>query len=102
VKLKDNFVGTGPLKRFAEESNRIFSALNNATVKMPSGYDGGIPTLSLKKSGESASLVLDMSDAMIFNPQNVTVSKMLGSTGNLVIHKISVDNGHLNVAVLIT
>lgn len=90
--FKDDFKGTGSMKRFVDESNSIFRAFNNPTTIMPSGYSGGAPRLYVKAGeGGGTSLVLDMSEAAIFNPSDV---RWINGTGS-----ISVEAGICTITV---
>jgi len=93
--LKDSFKGTGTLKKFVDESNSAFSALNDIKVYMPQGYAGAEPTMQL--SGDNKSIVFDMGDALIFTLNNV----VWNFTGSADIDTMSAEvlNGKLVINV---
>ena len=70
--MKSDFKGTGTMVEFVDESNKMFSALTNARVIVPTGYSGQEPTLRIDETGaENASLVLDMGEALVFTLNNI-------------------------------
>lgn len=91
--LKDDFKGTGNMKRFCEESNKLFSALNNIQFKMPTGYVGIAPTARV----EDARIVLDMGQALIFTLNNVEWDLTGSATFNS--YSAQVVNGQLVISV---
>ena len=97
--LKDTYKGSGSLEDFVENINGISSAINNATVTMPSGYAGKTPTLEVK----SGALVLDMKDAQVFSPNKVNFTFIDRSTApraiTIDIKDIGVVNGFLTIRI---
>lgn len=57
--IKDTFKGTGNMKEFVGEFDRMAKALNHCQVRMPRNYKGNPIVLKL----EGDSLVLDMTDS---------------------------------------
>ena len=92
-KLKDNFVGSGNMESFCDETNKLFSAVNNPTFIMPTGYSGVEPTLEIKDD----SLVFDFGDALIFTLENV--SWRLTGSATFTSRSASVSNGKLQISV---
>lgn len=91
---KGDFKGKGPMKKFVDESNLIFSALNNPKVLMPKEYVGIQPTLKFNED----SVVLDFGDALIFTTNNITWN--LTGTATFVSRSASVINGKLSISVV--
>ena len=94
--LKNTFKGPGPMVEFAEESNKLFSAINNAVVLMPKGYKGATPRLYVDDDGR---LVLDMADAAVFSPKNISVSVISG-TAVISSLKKYFSNGNLQIQIV--
>ncbi len=93
AKLKDTFNGTGSMKKFADETNKLFSAINNISFIMPSGYGGVEPTVELK----DGKLVFDFGNMLIFTLDNVSW-KFTGSA-SINSNKVQVVNGQLVISV---
>jgi len=93
MKLKDKFVGTGSMKGFVKESNKLFSSLNNIEFILPTGYSGIEPTIRLEEDG----LVFDFGDALIFTLNNV--GWKLTGDATFVSNKVEVVNGKLVISV---
>ena len=101
VLMKSDFKGTGSLVEFVESSNKVFSALDNAEVRVPDGYDGDVPRLFIDESSESkAKLVLDMQDALLFTLNNVRWTLYGGA--DFEVYNVYVANGVLNIEVKAT
>ena len=84
--FRDNFKGTGNMTQFCEESNKLFSALNNIVFIMPVGYAGIEPSVRI----EEGRIVFDMGQAQIFTLNNVAWDNGGGSVG--------VSGGQLHIA----
>lgn len=96
--LKTDFKGTGSLKEFVAESDKLFNALNNAEVRVPDEYAGEVPRLYIEESGgDKTALVLDMEDALLFTLNNVKWSISGGAV--IEYRAVYVDNGKLNIVV---
>ena len=91
--FKTDFKGTGNMKVFCEESNRLFSALNNVEFLMPSGYDGAEP--SVRVDGER--LVFDFCDALVFTLNNVQWN--LTGSAAFTSYSAEVQDGQLVISV---
>jgi len=91
--FKEDFKGTGSLKDFVDEANKLFSAANNIKVTMPVNYSGAEPTMAY----DGTSLVFDMGDALIFTLNNVVWN--LTGTADFVSHSVEVVNGQLVINV---
>lgn len=96
MSLKDDFEGTGPMEEFAQETNKVFGALNEMIVIMPTGYEGETPTLRLRKG--DTQIVLDMKDALVYTIDNVDWN-LLG-TAFYKSNTIEVIDGRLTITVL--
>ena len=68
--INDEYIGTGSFKNFVKSCVELFSAFNNAEVRMPDGYEGEPPRLYID-DGSEASLILDMSQALVFSLNNI-------------------------------
>jgi len=66
--MTQKFKGAGSMVRFVEESNKVFSALENIEVLVGSKYKGAPPTFKLSRG---KGLVFDMGDALIMDENNV-------------------------------
>lgn len=96
--MKSDFVGTGSMKEFVEESDKLFSAFSNAVVLVPSGYSGSVPTIEVEETGaDSARLVLDMGDAQVFTLNNV--KWIFRGDALIETNAAYVNNGILNIEV---
>jgi hypothetical protein len=93
MKLKDDFVGTGPMINFCKEANALFSAVNNISFTLPSGYEGIEPRVYLEESR----LVFDFGDALIFTLNNV-VWNLTGSA-SFSSYTATVISGRLVISV---
>lgn len=111
--LNTTFKGTGTMKKFVAESTAAFSAINQARVDMPPGYDGQTPLFRLEGSGENTTLVLDLKDASVFNVEKVgwnTLQYNAGSSDYEYIapedlfdeFSVTVSNGNLYINIKIT
>ena len=91
--FKDDFKGTGPMRSFCEEANRLFAAMNNIDIVMPSGYSGPEPTLEFREGR----LVFDFGSALIFTTDNVDWN--LTGTAYYKSNSVTVTNGQLVIDV---
>tara|TARA_R100000750_G_scaffold58820_1_gene46806 strand:+ start:2326 stop:2661 length:336 start_codon:yes stop_codon:yes gene_type:complete len=106
-KLKDNYKGHGSMKAVTDQWNAVFKALNEASVQMPGGYKGEIPTFSI----QDGALILDMKDAQVFSPTNVKWNLLDAATqanpaaSDSVAfdsYSLSVVNGYLTINVTVS
>lgn len=104
-KLKDTYKGHGSMEAVVNQWNGVFKALNGASVEMPSGYTGETPTFQI----QDGNLVLDMKDAQVFTPNNVTWSMqdaaiVADPTATATVafdsYSVSVVNGYLTIKVI--
>lgn len=91
--FREDYKGTGNMKRFCEESNKLFAALNNVVFLMPSGYAGVEPSVTI----EDARIVFDMGNALIFTLNNVQWNLTGSATFNS--YSAEVINGQLVISV---
>lgn len=85
MKFRQDFIGTGNMERFCEESNKLFAALNNIVFLMPSGYEGVEPSIRI----EEGRIIFDFGQAQIFTLNNVN---WVSGSGDVYI-----SNGQLNI-----
>lgn len=88
--------GTKSMKGFVADSVTLFNALLNTEVKMPSNFAGEGPTIELIEEGDNSKLELDMNDAIVFNPDFVTM-RLDGATLDPSEFDVSVVNGQLRI-----
>ena len=93
TKLKDDFVGTGSMKTFCEETNKLFKAVNNIEFTLPSNYKGIEPTVKI----EDGRMLFDFGAALIFTLSNVQWRLTGSATFNS--NSASVINGQLVISV---
>ena len=91
--FRTNFEGTGNMEEFCEESNLLFSALNNIEFQMPSGYSGIQPSARV----ENNRIVFDFGQALIFTLNNVQWN--LTGSATFTSYTASVQNGQLVINV---
>ena len=65
--FKDDFKGTGNMRSFCDEANKLFAAMNNIDIVMPPEYSGPEPTLEFREGR----LVFDFGSALIFTTENI-------------------------------
>ena len=92
--FKDDFKGTGNMEQFCEESNLLFSALNNINFNMPSGYSGIEPTVEV----HSDKIVFDFGQALVFTLNNVEWN--LSGSAVFVSNTVEVVDGKLVINVV--
>jgi len=86
MNFRDDYIGTGNMEQFCEESNLLFAALNNVVFQMPSGYAGIEPSMRV----EEDRIVFDFGNALIFTINNVVWDNGDGD--------VAVINGQLHIA----
>ena len=91
--FRDDFKGTGSMKGFCEESNKLFSALNNVEFQMPPGYSGAEPTVKVYEDR----IVFDFGEALIFTINNIEWN--LTGTATYNSYSANVFNGKLYINV---
>lgn len=107
-KLISDFKGSGSMKQFCEESNAIFSAINNAKVIMPPSYVGAEPTITIEDAGGSGKVLrLDLGDALVFSLANISWSfsgNAFTAPNNVTISykNAAVVNGQLKLYITVT
>lgn len=94
--MDTEFKGNGPMKKFVTESVRVFSALENAIVKVPPGFIGVPPEFVLEETKDSASFKLEMNDAIMFNKNGVVI-KFNGTQQPRSDFSMKVTNGRLRI-----
>lgn len=100
-KLNDKFVGTGSMTEFVDETNKLFSAVNNMSIIVPNGYVGIEPTAYL----EDGKIVFDFGDALIFTLNNVvwnfSGTSFVDPDKVTVSYSASVESGKLVISVVV-
>lgn len=100
-KLNDKFAGTGSMVGFVEETNKLFSAINNMKIIVPNGYAGIEPTAYLEKG----KIVFDFGEALIFTLNNVVWSfsgtSFTAPAKVTVSYSASVESGKLVIRVVV-
>ena len=91
--FRSDYVGTGNMKTFCEESNKLFTALNNIVFIMPQGYNGTEPTASVQEGR----VIFDFGSALIFTLNNVAWNLTGSATFNS--YSVEVQNGQLVISV---
>lgn len=98
MKFKADFKGTGTFVGFVSELNKLFGALNNIKVIMPSGYAGKEPTFTFQeKEGAGTNFVADFGQAHVFSVTNISWD--VGTTGGATVTEAHVTNGRLYIYV---
>ncbi len=92
-KWRDDFKGTGSMKKLTDEVNSFMNAMNNINVKMPRNYEGQPVSLAFIDNR----LVLDFGDALVFSLNNV--EWVFSGTANIVDFSAQVFNGRLVISV---
>ena len=93
MSYKDDFKGTGNMKKFCDESNKLFSAMNNTDFIMPAGYSGISPSVRF----EDNRIVFDFGQALVFTLNNVAWDLIGSATFNST--SATVINGQLVISV---
>ena len=83
---RSDFIGSGNMRGFCEETNKLFAAMNNVVFIMPTGYAGVEPSVKFKDD----KIVFDFGNALIFTMENVVWDNGGGSA--------QVYNGRLHIA----
>ena len=91
--FKDDFEGTGNLKKFCDETNKLFSAINNIVFTMPSEYAGVEPSVTIEKDR----IVFDFGSCLVFTLSNVQWH--LKGTADFSSYEVSVTDGKLHIYV---
>jgi hypothetical protein len=91
--LRSNFIGTGNMEEFCNETNKLFSAINNIQFQMPTGYAGVEPTVQVFDDR----IVFDFGNALIFTLNNVVWNLTGSATFNS--NTVGVSNGVLVINV---
>lgn len=91
--FRTDFKGTGNMKKFCEETNDLFAAINNIKFIMPFRYVGIPPSARAEKDR----ILFDFGEALIFTMNNVIFNLTGSATFNS--YSAEVTNGQLVISV---
>lgn len=93
MEFNERYTGTGSMQKFVGEVVKLFRAMNNITILMPTGYQGNEPTLEFQEG----KLIFDMGETLVFTERGIEWNFSGDATINS--NEAIVENGKLSLNV---